>query len=241
MPRSNLQRQCVSPRGLEGSHQATRRPRVPDGVRREHGEGRIEIAATDSLSNSSSRRLQVGGRGLLRHHPASIPQRWCFVSGALRDVPAETLAAGTSHVMSAPSGHHEAKPCVLGFVGCVVEPNSHERCGFAGAVRALSVGHTGKHRLWGGARERDDRSLKLALFGFPGEQQAVEAGRRVRDRNQARGVWAKARVFADLSPRERPPLAQGDVSRVAFSLCVEVRRPTRSEDTQEDLQAGSEA
>ncbi len=49
------------------------RPTVQDGIRSEAARHGVEITAIPSLKLPADKLHQVGGRGLLRHHPASIP------------------------------------------------------------------------------------------------------------------------------------------------------------------------
>ena len=59
---------CLTPYGGALKHAEPERSELPDHVRRVQGECGIEVAAIDSLHDSSKHLLQVGRRGLLRHH-----------------------------------------------------------------------------------------------------------------------------------------------------------------------------
>src|ERR1700680_670557 len=52
---------------------------IPHRIRGKEPQGCVEISATESLEAGAHTLSQLGGRGLLRHRPLSIPDR-CFRS-----------------------------------------------------------------------------------------------------------------------------------------------------------------
>ena len=141
-----------------------------------------------------------------------------------REVSAPCCLTDGGQARGRASRHDETKSCVCERAAAVIEPDGNVRCGFCGAVSALSVGGMREKGLRSGTGKGHGRAFQLTPFGFPGKQDAIKARFRVSDRHNSTRHPTKRRVSPDFPPRIRTRVALRDVPRVAFGLRVEARR-----------------